>query len=450
MLNSVEFSQQLSHLNSNAVNNLHQGEEDKPCGSYVSQWLLPMLSTHEHILLRQTEFPIISKKIRDEVIGTKSQHLTPPFRRSTFWTFLKAILQLNLTIEVGGELIGRVVYKLAMLKALTVLCNIYNSELYGTLDVDTVLHMLAKMARRIEKLHSLVVLLDNDYPNKFDALPDGFEETYNATLDESKLVIFKVKERLDRQIDQIQSTDEDRSTLDQLSDLHFEEDVRQKVPKLRKHLTDRQKQLSTPNDQLGDKLILKLYSRVPIASVDPPALNQFDKLKSPIDIGIFLCDFENWILYTVYDINGCRPETLRSLSFSYERIATKHYKDDPLGFSRMVLTLLKILTLLDKIATLVHPQIKKHRPGISQGIFENLLLPQYEDFDIAYVLKKYFGKRAERAKYPSLIEEEKVSNASFANRFAAKSEEMQDIVNRIKGKHITLYAECDSLNEFCC
>lgn len=425
MLNSVEFSRQLVY---NADDLTNEQEDNQTCGSYVSEWLLPMLSTCQTVVMRKTEFPIISKKIRDDVMGAKHQVVSPPFRRSKFWTFLKAILQFNVTVALD-EMSGRILYKLVMLKVLTILCSYYHSEMYATLNVDIVLHTLAKLARRIEKMNRSIALLEDDHLNKFQPLPNGFEDVYNATMDESKLVIFKVRAKLDRQIHLIQSSNEESSSLVPLSDLAFESDVHQKVPTLRKYLETRQvPPVFNPNEE---KLKVKVFVRHPIGSEVAPDINLFAKLKNPVDVGIFLCDFENWIMYVLVDIHSCTPETLRSLSFGYGQLAAKHYRDDPLGFSRMVLTQLKIVYLLDKIATNAHSALKTHRPGINYAIIDNLLLPQYDDFEIAHELKKYFAKRSEKVKYPSLIEEEKVTTNSFAHRFAEKSDEMQDILDRI-------------------
>lgn len=419
MLNSIEFSEQLIYLDRNVIFNETEGEV---CPSYVSQWLVPMLSTAENVVLRQFEFPVISKKIRDVALGTK---LHPPFRRSTFWTFLKAILQMNLTI-VLGEVSGKVVYKLVMMRVLATLCNVFNSDdMYESLSVDVVLLCLAKLARRIEKLDNLVSSMDKDGT---DTLPNGFDDAYSVVLNESKLVIFKVREKLDRQVCRIQSSDEHRSTLTPLCDLNFETDVQQKLPKLRKYLG---RQIQPPEDSYNGKVKLKSHLRVPGGMAQVPNVDDFDKLKHPTDIGIYLYDFENWILYDLHDTNLCTPESLRSWSFAYERLAVKHYHGDPLSFSRMILTLLKILKLLDRIATVVHKELKKHEPGIRQEVFDNLLLPQYEDFEIAHDLKLYFRKRSDQARYPSLVGEEKVSEDSFSHRFAKNSEEMQEVLARI-------------------
>lgn len=425
MLNSVEFSQQLWHLNRNEMKCKTSNEkEDNVCRTYVSQWLLPMLSTSQSTMVTKTEFPIISKKIRDDVIGAKNQ-LQQPFRRSGYWTFIKVMLQLNLTMEFG-DVNGKKMYKLVLLKFMAILANYYNSKMYPVLNVDVVSLMLAKLARRIEKLNNLTSLVDEECPS--NDLPDGFAEMYNNVIDEVKLVIFKVRQKLDRQVTQLQTDDEMMSRLVPLKELDFAADVYQQLPCLRDYLEMRQVRPQSPEN--NERLKVKCYPRHLINSLQEPDVKTFDKLKNPVEIGIFLSDFENWILYALYGIDQCEPETLRSFSFAYSRIAGKHYKDDQLGYSRIVLTQMQILSLLDKIATQKHELFKKHRAGINDEIFDQLILPQYEDFELAHKLKKYFRKRS-KPEYPSLLEDEKVTEYSFSSRFARKSKEMQKVRKRI-------------------
>lgn len=418
LLNSEEFSQQLEYLNKCPLS-------DKSGSTYVSQWLVPMLSMHQNSVLRHSDFPIISKKIRDDVIGWKQTQLMEPFRRCAYWTFVKALLQLNLTVQ-WGDVNGKIMYKLVMLKVMAVLCNIFDTKTHEKLDVDVVLHMLAKLARRIEKLNNLLSALDDEYSDVFETLPDTFADTYNTIVDEVKQVISKVKSKLDQQIGQVQIDHEVKSTLVPLCDLNFEADVHQKVPTLRQYLADRN--AATDDSAANGSIIVKSYTRHIINSLDAPAVALFDTLKDPVDIGIFLCDFENWILYEQNDIG---PESLRSLSFAYARLASQHYKNNPLGYSRSVLTQTKILSLMDKIATEAHDMLKKHRPGINPFIFDNLILPQYEDCEIAHQLKKYFFKRS-KVEHPSLLEEQKVTATSFSVRFAAENDDMQNVIDRIK------------------
>ncbi|KAJ6635827.1 hypothetical protein Bhyg_14413, partial [Pseudolycoriella hygida] len=419
MLNSIEFSKQLVHLSRHRT-------ALSGCGAYVSQWLLPMLSKSENVVLRQTTFPIISKKIRDDVLGMKQN--AESFRRCSYWTFLKAILQFYLTIEFG-ETTGKVIYKLMLLRFMAILCNFYNTQMYTTLKVDVVSHMLAKLARRIEKVKNLLSWLDEGHPNKFDGLPDGFETIYNEVIDEVKLVIYKCREKLDRQISELQIDDESKCQLQPLLHLDFESDVTQKLPNLRKYLDSR---LYPPVlNENGATLKIKSYSRHFVDSRDPLDVKVFDRLKNPVEIGIFLSDFENWILYTLFRTSDCDPVVLRSYSLAYARLATQYYKNDPLAFSRVVLTQIKILTLLEKIAIDEHKMLTKHRAGINPNIFDKLLLPHYLDFEIAHDFKKYYTKRSTLPSYPSLLEEEQVTAHSFSVRFAKKNEEMQKLLQHI-------------------
>ncbi|KAG4065067.1 hypothetical protein HA402_007464 [Bradysia odoriphaga] len=420
LLNSKEFSQQLEYLNKNAVN---EGMNT----TYVPQWLLPMLSVHQNSVLRHNEFPIMSKKIRDDVIAWKQNYHMQSFRRCAHWTFMKALLQFHLTVQ-WGDVSGKIMYKLVLLKVMAVLCNYYDTKMYSSLSVDVVLHMLAKLARRIEKIHNLLTVLDDEYLEKFEVFPNGFEDTYNTIMDEVKQVISKVKAKLDHQIAQVQKDHEENSTLMPLTDLDFEADVHQQIPNLRRYLSDRS--AATQANANNVSIIVKSYTRHDIDSLEAPDVELFDTLKDPVDVGIFLCDFENWILYTPNNIN-IGPERMRSLSFAYTRLAAQHYKNNPLGFSRFILTQTMMLLLMDKIATETHEMFKKHRAGVNPDIFDNLILPQYVDCEIAHNLKKYFFKRS-KPELPSLIEEQKVTPDSFSVLFARKNVAMQNVIQSIE------------------
>lgn len=420
LLNSEDFSQQLEYLNQYPVN----GKDDS---AYVSQWLVPMLSMHKNSVLRHNEFPIISKKIRDDAIASSKQksQFMEPFRRCTYWTFMKALLQLNLTIE-WGDVNGKIMYKLVMLKVVAVLCNYYATEMCNRLDVDVVVHMLAKLARRIEKINNLLSKLHDEYSDIFETFPSSFADTYNATIDEVKQVIAKVRSKLDQQIAEVQKEHEVKSSLVPLSELDFKADIQQKVPNLRNYLTDRN--ADSQARAKSTRLNVKPYTRHLIDSLEAPDVTLFDTLRKPIDIGIFLCDIENWILYERYDIG---PKALRSLSFGYARLAAQHYKNNPLGYSRAVLTQTKILKLMEGIAIEEHDMLKKHRAGINPDIFDSLILPKYEDCEIAHELKKYFLRRS-KVDSPALLEELKLSPDSFSVKFAMENRDMQKVIRLIK------------------
>lgn len=108
MLKSEEFAKQIHFLNSKQMNRAmsksrkagreFSEERNVPQPMYISQWLVAVASS------RCTEVndacPVISKKVRDEVIMGQENL---PFRRSGFYTSMKMFLQLALTIELNAD-----------------------------------------------------------------------------------------------------------------------------------------------------------------------------------------------------------------------------------------------------------------------------------------------------------------------------------------------------------
>lgn len=96
---------------------------------------------------------------------------------------------------------------------------------------------------------------------------------------------------------------------------------------------------------------------------------------------------------------------LQTWSLRYASKAEIFYKGDQLDVSKMMLTRLKLLAMLDQIATSAYPLLFEHRIGINVKVIDNLLLPQRIDMEIAYELEKYFRQRNSDSKNPALIEE---------------------------------------------
>lgn len=156
MIRSEIFAEQLCHLSeikqriSEKDGNVDGqatvvGNVSNP--NFVTQWLIGAASNRSS---RTSEFPIISKKMRDEPgYG---------FRRSGQWITMKVLLQLGLTIALDSASIGKYIYKLIMLKFMGKMCNFlcdYSDASMHNDTLDTAVEMLAKIARRIDKLTAI-------------------------------------------------------------------------------------------------------------------------------------------------------------------------------------------------------------------------------------------------------------------------------------------------------
>lgn len=430
IIQSTEFAEQLVYLHKKITEDKNNMKE-LIAQTYVTHWLLPLLGNRYSSVTTNDEFTMITKKIRDDVLGSRSD-VNLPFRRSPFWAAIKASLQLGLTVEYGKEC-GKFLYKLIMLRYLTTLCSFSNTQMdtFWTVEMDNVSQMLAKMARRIEKLQKFKeVLSGNEINHEF---LEEHQAIYNQTIKSTKTTIQNCRNEINAKITNIQNIAERKSKLMPLRDLDFEADAKQKVPTLREYVTARQRR--EVEKQIQDFLEEENWFRHDVNSTALPDVKIFDELEGQVAIGLFLCDFENWILYKLnvdLAVEQYKPESLRQLSTKYEQKAIEYYQQDPIGYSRMVLTQLKIVKIMDMTAVKAHPLYNKHESGVNDDIFDHLLLPYQRDMQIACEMQKYFCTRNFK-KLPSILDDN-TSNSSLACRFVESNDEMRTILVEIKKK----------------
>lgn len=413
MIRSKDFAEQLCFM----YQELPIETEDQK--SYISKWLVTLLADEKSRAAEPREFPVITKKIRDEVLGKQSCDY---FRRSSFYMCTKVFLQQSLTVELGPDR-GKLLYKLIMLQFVTQIIDFFNRPICKTLDIDLMTQSLAKLARRIEKLSSLI---KNSKINEFDELYERFESQTRTT-------IGNIRKKIDNQIEHLQTNEELSAKLSPLMDLDFEADVEQKIPNLLKYLGMRKN--SKVQNHCHSKFQVKRMHRHNRQKKTAPDLSVLKSMSSEIETTLFANDFECWVLYDFnIEDNVYNSGTLRDWTFDYLSIVDKFCIHDQISASRMVLTLLKLIAGLDFIACKEHHLLEQYRSCIDPNIIDSLLLPPQADMKIAFELEQYFRKRNSDAipNCPGLIEEQTVSLNSFSVKFAAQNEEMKIILNEIK------------------
>lgn len=392
MLRSKEFAKMLFNLHENKLVDSHIRD-------YVSKWIVTLLMSENSS--RAKGFPVIKKKIRDEILDTPTEYV----RRSSFYMVIKVLLQHNLTLELGEHL-GKLLYKIIMLKFITDQCDLFNRQSIQFSNIELVTQALAKLARRIEKLSTN---------------SDSLKELSERIISNACNVIHETRLNIDKQIEKMQTIDERQSKLPPLKNLDFEADINQTVETLRKYL--RQPMIEPNNNSSNDMLNIKTYKRFQNKHID---LRQFHKCSDVIQLNLAISDFEHQILYRTNIENfDSKPHELRTFCIAYIQCAERFYGNDPLGHSKMVLVLLKMLAMLDEIATKAYPMLLEHRSGINPNIINSLLLPSFSDMKIAHELEMYFRKRNKKAKFPSLIEESEVTPQSFSARLDVQDEQMR-------------------------
>lgn len=320
LIKSEVFAEQIGHFHelkrdkSEAKIKL---DADTSKRKYVTQSLVGAVSDRHSEA--PPDFPIISKKMRDEP-GQGS-------RRSGLWIAIKVFLQLGLRIELGAQQ-GHCVYKAVMLRFMSNLAHFYKDASEQVLNVDTAVEMLAKLARRVEKLNRLHVIN-----------PSLVAELRVETTARIKAI----RQRLDRHYARHVSKPNSLSTQKKL---RFNEDIQQKMSNDFTEYMDQRKntiyrELVKTEKIEADKEINENSVYDPLAAPDLHRLTVLNNENNALRI---FSHIENWVLEHLDRLaRNVSPVYLRDLGIEYLTKARDWYKDDPLGYSRMVLTVLQII-----------------------------------------------------------------------------------------------------------
>lgn len=422
LIQSENFAHQLCCLHQ-APTTANKNEQLKDCIG----WLMMTLCRNR--IIDNSSFPRITKKIRDEAIAIDPMHLDSKngpehFQRSDYYMSMKVLLQLNLTQEMGTET-GKFVYKIIMLRFITKLCAEFGDVLaFPVLKMDLMTQLVAKIARRIEKLSGMMDMDEDEQEEKLE-IKEKFVDFYQQTIETAKTTISNIRIRIDNQIHQLQENYKKRAQLQPLIELDFDADINQKVEHLRAYLNERNVNMSNNTERnlpKSRKSIQKLLRH----RGDNLSLDRFQKGNNEIENQLQLCDIENAFLYNC-DLHQNRFDCahLHDWFVAYSTAVLNTYADDPLGISRMMLVRLKLFAMIDRLARHAHPLLDEHRIGINTAVFDILLLPQLEDMKIVHQLRKYFDERDASAKHPGLIEKRDVLTDSFAVRFVEQNHYMQ-------------------------
>lgn len=274
MLRSEQFANQLSLLH-----------EDWPAENikvrdYISKWLMTLLTDEKSQRASIDEFPVITKKLRDEALGKMDKNF---FHRSNYYMAVKVMLQHNLTMQFDAQL-GKFVYKIVMLNFLIELCAIYQEPDCGEFDIDLMSQMIAKMARRIDKLSQ---------NEQIATMPKDIAKLYDYVISQAKFTIESIRYLIDTHIEEIQNEDTQLAQLLPINGFNFDADICYKMPKLAKYLRDQTNEM--PHIQSRSKRLTKSYRR---------SYKQGNRHQTKIEItdeSIFWTDFENGILYEMGD-----------------------------------------------------------------------------------------------------------------------------------------------------
>lgn len=317
LIKSEVFAEQIKYLHKKKRNRIggkvvEGNDVDVSSTKYVSQWLIGAVSNRESGT--DNNFPIISKKMRDE----SSEF----FRRSGFWTTIKVFLHLGLSVKYGNEH-GELVYKLTMLKFLCSMCDCFNLPEYASsnINVDIALEMLSKMARRVDKLSkysSLIAKGGNQFYNHF----------VTSIKREVVECISKVRTKLKCLHDEMIHIEKIESELKFERPLNIHEHVKH-------NLSDNFKQYLEKRKNANNGCI----------EIDKMGIDQEPESQSTSDNCMLqeLIEAEEEIFQMDINYDPC---ALRDKATSYITKAKTFYQNDPFGYSRMLLAILKIIQVI--------------------------------------------------------------------------------------------------------
>lgn len=300
---------------------VNPGVQDVNSTLYVSEWLLGSVCDEDSA--DDPTFPVVTKKVRDEVLSGGG---AKPFRRSGLYLTLKVFLQIGLSIHFGDKIVARAIYKLCMLKFLGSLCNTFNEMDHMEIDCDVAIQCLAKTARRIEKL-AAVIRKDNQ-----------FFELWESIRTEVIEIISSVRSKLDEKWASIQEMLFEKRNAQRMPELDFLSDSQFQMETLSQYLIERQNEKNhdaKESEEPDKRTIHRHYgTEMPESELLLKSLTEVERMQIIIDV-------ENWIYNHLNESHDVRK--IRSLAKTYFSIAKDFYVEDPIGYSRMVLAMLKVI-----------------------------------------------------------------------------------------------------------
>ncbi|CAL8134338.1 unnamed protein product [Orchesella dallaii] len=390
-----------------------------PC--IISEFLVGMLqpisqNEYNEVMKKHTSIKI-SKKIRDEI---NWENCNLPFRRSGLWMSAKVVLQLSLKEELGNEKDARLAYKIILLQMITHICNKFGIWKRMSHDRDIISQMLVKLARRAQKLSEPSINSKLEAVRKsalakaftvIDSLHAFSQNVWNtAELTASKISkVFRIAAEI-------------------------EEDVQHEMGALKEYLAKAREPQESGSMVNLSELQFKRYPTISELLQQSTTLLSTDKKKDPHWSSklVWIHDVE---LFTRTKLTiAYSPKDIYTLLCTYAQQSVKLYAVeycDPVSFSRMILTVLKMIMTLDSIAVNAHPLLHQYESGIEPKMFEDLLLPHnQEEMEMFDFLMQYFQSRNE-ATHPSIIHSGYISPSDFSVRYATTSQAMIKLKTKI-------------------
>ncbi|KAL9651875.1 hypothetical protein ABK040_000221 [Willaertia magna] len=452
LCNNNNFEEVMEITKKRGINVSETREPINP--KYITEWLLSTLTNRDGIINFINEKRII-KKIRDCVLWNDVEI---PFRRSGLWLTMKVVIE-TFFIWKFEKFLGKIYYKMFILKFMLALTDKINNN--NLIDTEIKYQIICKIANRMKKLEILV----NDYCKeicKENCNEKCKELNYFIQLlfEQGLTVITNIKKLMEDNWDKIiKQNEKNNSFILNFENLNLKNFTKQTLPNADKYL----KQLINESQQQQTTLI---YNNNTNATDNLTITNTVQKRKILLPkciersnnnfVDIFfnfdatlendkftqLFDFENWVRDEMdnwlsitnanfskdLDIISIYSEKLFNFLTNYEENAKIFYKNDPLGNSRMILTILNIIRALHILAIKISPILKEYKSGVDIKILQSVLAVTKCDLEYIKFLENYFLNFDKCAHYDSMLQQcdNVPNNTSFFVRFAKQDSNIQN------------------------
>ena len=319
------------------------------------------------------------------------------------WISIKVILHLKL-VGFFGEKEGLILYKILLINVLDDLCK----ESFNYDYNDLKMQMIKKLARRLYK---------------FDLItkPENLSSFAKESLDSAYKTIKIIREQI--------NTDLNPKQIKCLGlKYNFDIDKGLKFNKNTNFFKEINRLISISRQEINKTSSLGENFKRNFLNSAFPDLNLLKVYENPNYKSIIeLYDVENWIISSldsrlIFSKEFCI--SLFDLFRKYIGIGLKFYKNDEVGYSRLVLTSMKIVCTLDKIARHLCPLLNEHKIGIDSTPIESLLLTDIEHIKCVHKLKEYIEEKGSKNLDPSLVDPD-IGGKAFSAKFALSNSEMQ-------------------------
>ncbi|KAG9566451.1 hypothetical protein KCU71_g4050, partial [Aureobasidium melanogenum] len=364
---------------------LHE-ERDTTHPGFVNDYLMTILS----VIGKDHASTTTEKHVRDDILWQNTNH---PWRRASFWLFLKIAVLRTLSIALDMAK-ARQKYKEMMVEVVSRLLRIA-CEVSVEPSMLSVVH--TKLARRVLK----------------------FEQAYGGF---SNFGVKEVSEQARRVLDQTWSRNAgNHNTIERLPVTGWSSDTFLSLP-----VSARQALSQAVSPLASSKQSSAFVSESPqrIAE-DPNKLPSFATLRTAKYMLTALTDVELWVerhlhAWTALQLNAGGTSAcveLATLIEKYWSLASLEYKSSPVEKSNALLVIAELWIALDKICTLELPLMLDYPPELSTDPFRCLLLPKVQQMRRLSAVEQYIIQRLSRASRPAHGAFRNPTGLSLSNRY---------------------------------